>query len=118
MHRPPLTSAEVALLETVFRRHPEISRVELFGSRAKGTHTSRSDIDLAIWGRLSDLGAERIAAELDELPLPYRFDVLRFEAIESSALREHIERIGVPVYPTPGWHSEPNSGTRTPLVTS
>jgi predicted nucleotidyltransferase len=117
MNRPPLTPAEVALLETVFRCHPEITRVEIFGSRAKGTHTSRSDIDLAIWGRVSALRAEAIADELEELPLPYRFDVLRFEAIESAALREHIERVGLPVYPTLGWNAEPSPGTGTPLST-
>ena len=104
MRPPPLTSVELALLQGVFRRHPEIAAVRLFGSRAKGTHAAHSDVDLAVWGEVDALQAEAIAAELDELPLPYRYDVKPFAAIELPSLREHIERVGLPVYPvaTPG----------------
>ena len=58
-----------------------------------------SDIDLAVWGQVDALGAEAIAAELDELPLPYRYDVQAFDAITFLPLREHIERVGIPLYP-------------------
>jgi predicted nucleotidyltransferase len=94
-----LNPAEIALLRGVFRRHPEIKVVKLFGSRAKGTHAPNSDVDLAIWGQVDELGAEAIAAELDELPLPYRYDVQAFEAITFPPLREHIERVGIALYP-------------------
>ena len=69
MRTPSLASSELALLRSVFRRHPEITEVRLFGSRAKGTHSFRSDIDLAIWGNVGRLQAQAIAAELDDLPL-------------------------------------------------
>ena len=42
--------------------------------------------------------AEAIAAELDELPLPYRFDVQAYEAIRYQPLREHIDRVGKSFY--------------------
>jgi predicted nucleotidyltransferase len=99
MNPPALNPAEIALLCGVFQRHPEITGVKLFGSRAKGTHAPSSDIDLALWGEVDALGAEAIAAELDELPLPYRFDVQAFDAITFPPLREHIERVGIPLYP-------------------
>jgi predicted nucleotidyltransferase len=99
MTRPPLTPAELSLLRGVFRRHPEISAVRLFGSRAKGTHAAHSDVDLAVWGTVDALQAEAIAAELDELPLPYRYDVKPFAGIELPALRDHIERVGLLLYP-------------------
>ena len=92
MNAPALTGRELKLIKQVFRRHPEILAVRLFGSRAKGTHTPRSDVDLALWGDVDDLGAEAIAAELDELPLP-------FASISLPSLRDHIERVGLPVYP-------------------
>ncbi|HTG45994.1 MAG TPA: nucleotidyltransferase domain-containing protein, partial [Verrucomicrobiae bacterium] len=38
------------MLIEVFRRHPEVTRVILFGSRAKGTHRPSSDVDLALTG--------------------------------------------------------------------
>jgi predicted nucleotidyltransferase len=90
---------ELALLQGVFRRHPEVTAVRLFGSRAKGTHAECSDIDLAVWGEVDALRAEAIAAELDELPLPYRYDVKPFAEIQLDSLREHIERVGRLVYP-------------------
>lgn len=70
MNAPALTERELGLINQVFRRHPEILAVRLFGSRAKGTHTPRSDVDLAIWGDVDAIRAEAISAELDETPLP------------------------------------------------
>ena len=75
MKTAALTEHELSLMTRVFHGHPELAAVKLFGSRAKGTHTPTSDVDLAIWGEVDEIGAEAIAAELDELPLPYRFDV-------------------------------------------
>lgn len=98
MKPPGLTSQEVQLLASVFRHHPEVALVKLFGSRAKGTHRPGSDVDLAIWGEVDALGAESIAGELDELPLPYRFEVTPFASIQFAPLREHIERVGEVLY--------------------
>lgn len=92
-----LTAHELELMDGVFRRHPEVSLVKLFGSRAKGTHRVRSDVDLAVWGTAGALQAEAIAGELDELPLPYQFEVHAFEHISNHALREHIQRVGIPL---------------------
>ena len=105
MNPPALTGRELSLIAGVFRRHPEITSARLFGSRAKGTSTPQSDVDLAVWGDIDALRAEALAAELDELPLPYRFEVKPFALIKLRALREHIERVGIRVYPesaTPG----------------
>jgi predicted nucleotidyltransferase len=99
MRPPPLTAHELALMHGVFRRHPEISSATLFGSRAKGTHSVRSDVDLVVSGAIEPLRAEAIAAELDELPLPYRFEVQSLTYISHQALRDHIERVGIAVYP-------------------
>lgn len=68
MKPPALSSRALALITQVFRRHPEISKAKLFGSRAKGTHKNNSDVDLADWGEVDELRAQAIATELDELP--------------------------------------------------
>lgn len=82
MTNPPLQPSGLELICSVLRQHPEVQSATLFGSRAKGTHHERSDVDLALSGELGLLGAEAIAAELDELPLSYRFDV---QALEHSS---------------------------------
>ena len=99
MNVQSFTQRESELIEGVFHAHPKIAGVILFGSRAKGTHRPQSDVDLALLGNLKPLEAEEIASELDELPLPYRFDVVVFDLIRHPPLREHIERVGIPLYP-------------------
>jgi predicted nucleotidyltransferase len=98
MNRSGLSTEELDLFTAVFRRHPEIARVALFGSRAKGNHRPASDVDLALWGEVDPLGGESVARELDELPFPYRFDVVPFSSIRLDALRKHIERVGITIY--------------------
>jgi uncharacterized protein len=90
-----LMPRELALIRGVLARHPEITGVILFGSRAKGNAGPASDIDLALEGIEDPLQAETIAGELDELPIPYRFDVKALAAIRHRLLREHIARVGV-----------------------
>jgi predicted nucleotidyltransferase len=101
MNQPALTATELQLITGIMSRHPEITLVKLFGSRAKGTHTPRSDVDLAVWGEVDSLSAERVSGELDELPLPYRFEIQPFDQIKLQTLRDHIERVGIPIYRHP-----------------
>jgi predicted nucleotidyltransferase len=101
MSAPPLKPAELDLVRSVFRHHPEVTSATLFGSRAKGTHSDRSDVDLAVTGDVEPLRAEAIASELDELPLPYRFEVQALAHIHYRPLLEHIDRVGVVIYPAP-----------------
>lgn len=93
-----LTPREIALIQAVFRRFSAIREVVLYGSRAKGTYRPESDIDLVLIGVDDDIQAEAVADELDELPLPYRFDVKAYSSIKYSPLREHIARVGISLY--------------------
>ena len=99
MKAPPLSPEALDKMCALFRRHPEVSEVTLFGSRAKGTHTERSDVDLVVAGEVNPLQAEALAAELEELPLPYRFDVQALAHIQHRPLAEHIKREGIVIYP-------------------
>lgn len=99
MNPPPLKPAEIEMVRSVFRHHHEVKSATLFGSRAKGTRSDRSDVDLVVTGDVEPLRAETIAAELDELPLPYRFEVQPLEHIHFRPLLEHIRRVGVLIYP-------------------
>jgi predicted nucleotidyltransferase len=94
-----LSERDWALISSVFEKHPELDAVKLFGSRAKGTPSPSSDIDLALFGPFDALHAQSIQAELEELPLPYKFDVQHYPSIQHDALREHIDRVGITVCP-------------------
>ena len=86
-------------IRSVFRAHPEVERVILYGSRAKGKYTAGSDIDLACRGRdLTRSDLNRIHHELDELLLPYYIDLSLPETISNRELLDHIARVGVTFY--------------------
>ncbi len=93
-----LSAKTFALIRAVFQRYPDVTRVVLFGSRAKGTARPESDIDLALDGDVSPEDVSRIAFELDDLPLPYRFDIKSFSSIQHAELRSHIQRVGIECY--------------------
>jgi predicted nucleotidyltransferase len=69
-----------------------VSKAVIFGSRAKGNYRDNSDIDIAVWGE--GLNISKISAELDELSMPYKFDLVDYVKITKVALLEHIDRVG------------------------
>jgi type I restriction enzyme S subunit len=84
-----------AIIETL-SANPKVERVVLFGSRAMGTFTPTSDIDLALFGgdlTLSDQAA--LTEAMAELAIPQRVDILIHHRVENQALREHIRKHGV-----------------------
>ena len=74
----------------------EIEEALIFGSRALGTFKIASDIDLVLKGeKSSPFLAVRIKSELeDETNIPLFFDVVDFNTIDNSALKEHIQKYG------------------------
>ena len=95
-----LPEETIAMIAAVFTRHPEVERVILYGSRAKGNYRSGSDIDLALQGGdgLTERVINTIGRELDDLPVPYSFDDAIHSMIANEALLEHIRRRGTVVY--------------------
>ena len=91
-----LPDQTIEKLSRVFSRYPQIEKVVLYGSRAKGNFRNGSDIDLTIFGTgIDETMLGRIAAEIDDLLLPYTVDLSIFDTIANRELREHIERVGV-----------------------
>jgi len=74
-------------------KEADVSRALLYGSRAKGNWKHNSDIDIAVFGSNVNIG--NLFDKLDELPMPYKFDVTDYDLINNVALKEHIDRVGV-----------------------
>ncbi|WP_310598771.1 nucleotidyltransferase domain-containing protein [Desulfobulbus sp.] len=83
------------LLRETLAATPMLRRAWLFGSRAKGTARSNSDIDIAVEGLTQSLAVESLRDRLNELPLPYVVDVQSLENIKNAKLSEHISRCGL-----------------------
>lgn len=72
-----------------------IEKVILFGSRARGTNSERSDIDLAVRG--GNVGEFRFA--MDELiQTLLMFDVVDLSGDPSEELLSEIKRDGIVIY--------------------
>ncbi len=94
-----LTDSVVSQIAGVLERFPAVQRATLFGSRAKGVHKRGSDIDLALEGTaLTWRVLGRIADELDDLPLPYKFSLIIYDHKTDPALAAHIQRVGCTFY--------------------
>ena len=94
-----LKNAAIEKIRAVFDLHPEVKKVILFGSRAKGNFKPYSDIDLTLVGTELNLTIQqKIESELDDLLLPYKFDLSIYHQIQNKALIEHIQRVGKPFF--------------------
>ena len=83
----------------IFEEYEQVKEVVLYGSRAKGTHNARSDIDLAIRNSPIDrhtLG--KIKLQIDNSDVPYIVDLQVVEKIKNPKLLAHIERLGQVFY--------------------
>lgn len=83
----------------VFASFPEIEKVIIYGSRAKGNYREGSDIDLCLVGDdLNEAIRKRVWLMLDELNTPYLIDLSVFNQLESEGLIDHIQRVGAIFY--------------------
>ena len=87
-----------AIIATI-AANDRVGRAVLFGSRATGTHSVSSDVDIALIGdRLTLTDQARLAAALDEIPMAQSVDLLLYDSILDRTLREHIRSQGVEWY--------------------
>lgn len=93
-----LKERNIEKIKSVFCEYPEIDKVILYGSRAKGNYRKNSDIDLSIVGEVNLDKILSIETKLDDLFLPYEFDLSIFNKIKNIALKEHINRVGLTFY--------------------
>ena len=83
----------------VFSHYPKIEKALLYGSRAKGTYKKGSDIDIALVGKnLNIKELNQIWIELDDLMLPYQFDLTLYNILSNDEFIDHIDRVGIEIY--------------------
>ena len=92
MYNFGLDEYTIKILSNYFSTKKELEKVLVYGSRAKGAYRRGSDIDFAIIGK--NLECVRILAELEDLPLPYKFDVVDYDTITNPALKSDIDSDG------------------------
>ncbi len=78
-----------------FSKECHIRKVILFGSRARGTHTERSDIDIAVMGGDFDSFYWAVKEKTHTL---LSFDIVDYDSGVSRQLKKEIEKDGVVIY--------------------
>ena len=102
MNAPDLPATVMEELTRVFVTYPELTQVTLFGSRATGKASVRSDIDLATRGILDDNRLGRLALDLADLDIPQICDLRAYEHVAYAPLKRHIDRFGITIYTKQG----------------
>ena len=95
-----LSTRTLQELTKVFSRYPEVEEAVLYGSRAKGTYQTGSDIDVTLNGSaaLTHKIVSHIANDFYEGPLPYKIDLTIFKNIRNAEMVAEIQRDGVMLY--------------------
>ena len=82
-------------INNIFSEFLEVETAIIYGSRATGKYKPGSDIDLTCKGKNLNLQIiNKLSLKLDDLFLPYTFDLSVFDQIENEDLIEHINRAG------------------------
>jgi predicted nucleotidyltransferase len=95
-----LKEATIQKICDVLAKYPQVEKAVLYGSRAKDNYKIGSDIDLTLVGgdNLTEKVLCQIMDEIDDLLLPYTFDLSIFQHISDPEVIEHIQRVGVVFY--------------------
>nr|WP_296043407.1 nucleotidyltransferase domain-containing protein [uncultured Blautia sp.] len=78
-----------------FARKYSINKIVLFGSRARGTNTERSDIDIAVYGGDFDNFYWDVKEKTNSLLM---FDIVQADSSISNELKKEIQKDGVVIY--------------------
>jgi len=95
-----LENSTIAKIRSVLARYRQVEKAILYGSRARGNYKTGSDIDLTLLGS-HDLDLKvlfRIMDDIDDLLLPYTFDISLLQTITDQDVLDHIKRVGTVFY--------------------
>ena len=99
MEESGLTQIDIDSIREVFSKYDQIDKVLIYGSRAMGNYKPASDIDLTLLGKKIDLNLQlKIELDLDDLMLPYKFDISVYNRITNPDFINHIDRVGKEFY--------------------
>jgi uncharacterized protein len=95
-----LSDKDISEIIKTLIKQPKVESASIFGSRAKGTYTNGSDVDIALKGNELDFETLNQLSYLlnEETAMPYKFDLLNYDSIKEPALKEHIDRAGIEFY--------------------
>lgn len=99
MKRFGLSEEQQEIIRNILLPYAErLERVGIFGSRAVGTERDNSDVDLVLYGSISESDIDRIWTLFDESALPFKVDVSAYNLVEYVPLKRHIDKVSQPFF--------------------
>ncbi len=90
-----LTLKQEKIINEIFAKYPQIKKVVVYGSRAKGNFREGSDIDLTIVEEeIPSSILLKLVNDFDDSLLPIKVDISIFSKLTNQDLTEHIKRVG------------------------
>lgn len=94
-----LSAAHRQTIQTILATFADdIERVDLFGSRAKGTQRANSDVDLVLHGSVRETAIDRLWTLFQESNLPFSVDIKSYEQTQYAPLRAHMDEVCQPLF--------------------
>ena len=86
-------------IQNICKKYLSVEKVVLFGSRARGDHTPRSDYDLAVYGELQPHEIVLLrSAFREDLPTLHKIDAVFMQNQTDETFIKKIEKEGVIIY--------------------
>lgn len=95
-----LTQNHLKIINLIFEKYPQVKKVVVYGSRAKGNYRPGSDIDMAILEEknISFDSILKMMGDFNDSIIPFFVDLCVFSKISNPDLKEHINRVGKVIY--------------------
>lgn len=88
-----LTDSDLEIIQSILKPYKQkIDKTGIFGSRATGTYKPYSDIDMVLYGDISECDGNHIATLFTDSMLIYKVDIIVYNHIDYAPLKEHIDK--------------------------
>jgi uncharacterized protein len=94
-----LTAPQRSALRSVFARFADrLDIVGVYGSRVQSRARPGSDVDLVVYGAVTDRDLSDMRHDLEESDLSIFADVIAYDRIKHAKLREQIDKWAKPLF--------------------
>ena len=102
MNAHGLSDSHLNIIRSILHPYADkLTQVGLFGSRATGTYRPHSDIDMVLYGAISEAEVAHLSTVFSDSLLPFTVDLHAYHLITYPPLKAHIDAVMLPLIQQP-----------------